>query len=174
MYASRHPIKKCSYCKLHSARHLTDRKSTRLISSHLVISYAVFCLKKKKTDDDDHQVHLSRSLEHVLLPPYPDLADGLDYLEVVTAAHNHHHQLRELRRRLGALRDERYHLPTRYPIQVVHFVDDDRVRGEGEEDDYLRVFRCHKQDDRVYIFDELDKLLLPLDNPGAGAVDDFE
>src|SRR2546426_8736319 len=26
----------------------TDRKSTRLNSSHLVISYAVFCLKKKK------------------------------------------------------------------------------------------------------------------------------
>src|SRR5256885_11712259 len=27
--------------------HATDRKSTRLNSSHLVISYAVFCLKKK-------------------------------------------------------------------------------------------------------------------------------
>src|SRR3989454_8369653 len=27
-----------------------DRKSTRLNSSHLVISYAVFCLKKKKTN----------------------------------------------------------------------------------------------------------------------------
>src|SRR3989454_5857959 len=27
-----------------------DRKSTRLNSSHLVISYAVFCLKKKKED----------------------------------------------------------------------------------------------------------------------------
>src|SRR2546426_7165514 len=27
-----------------------DRKSTRLNSSHLVISYAVFCLKKKKID----------------------------------------------------------------------------------------------------------------------------
>src|SRR5256885_9402294 len=27
--------------------HGTDRKSTRLNSSHLVISYAVFCLKKK-------------------------------------------------------------------------------------------------------------------------------
>src|SRR2546426_6521323 len=27
---------------------LRDRKSTRLNSSHLVISYAVFCLKKKK------------------------------------------------------------------------------------------------------------------------------
>src|SRR2546426_12469379 len=28
-------------------RRLIDRKSTRLNSSHLVISYAVFCLKKK-------------------------------------------------------------------------------------------------------------------------------
>src|SRR5256885_10811144 len=37
----------------HSNRYLSitlnsDRKSTRLNSSHLVISYAVFCLKKKK------------------------------------------------------------------------------------------------------------------------------
>src|SRR5256885_9657394 len=31
-----------------TARATTDRKSTRLNSSHLVISYAVFCLKKKK------------------------------------------------------------------------------------------------------------------------------
>src|SRR5256885_3959054 len=31
-----------------------DRKSTRLNSSHLVISYAVFCLKKK-----NHQTHRS-------------------------------------------------------------------------------------------------------------------
>src|SRR5260221_2148183 len=29
---------------------LQDRKSTRLNSSHTVISYAVFCLKKKTTD----------------------------------------------------------------------------------------------------------------------------
>src|SRR5258708_15089921 len=29
---------------------LEDRKSTRLNSSHQIISYAVFCLKKKKTD----------------------------------------------------------------------------------------------------------------------------
>src|SRR5437867_5511636 len=28
-------------------RHLVDRKSTRLNSSHRTISYAVFCLKKK-------------------------------------------------------------------------------------------------------------------------------
>src|SRR5260221_7623402 len=31
-----------------SAIRRTDRKSTRLNSSHTVISYAVFCLKKKK------------------------------------------------------------------------------------------------------------------------------
>src|SRR5260221_5569222 len=30
-----------------------DRKSTRLNSSHTVISYAVFCLKKKKTLEHD-------------------------------------------------------------------------------------------------------------------------
>src|SRR2546427_842675 len=34
----------------HSRR---DRKSTRLNSSHSQISYAVFCLKKKKTHDDE-------------------------------------------------------------------------------------------------------------------------
>src|SRR5260221_8078087 len=31
------------------ARTMTDRKSTRLNSSHTVISYAAFCLKKKKS-----------------------------------------------------------------------------------------------------------------------------
>src|SRR5690606_41408162 len=30
-------------------RHLQDRKSTRLNSSHVKISYAVFCLQKKST-----------------------------------------------------------------------------------------------------------------------------
>src|ERR1039457_2276673 len=33
-------------------RFCLDRKSTRLNSSHLVISYAVFCLKKKKAHAD--------------------------------------------------------------------------------------------------------------------------
>src|SRR2546426_7484235 len=36
-----------------------DRKSTRLNSSHLVISYAVFCLKKKK-----NKINTSQSVEH--------------------------------------------------------------------------------------------------------------
>src|SRR3989442_13913066 len=33
--------------------HRLDRKSTRLNSSHVRISYAVFCLKKKKTKQQD-------------------------------------------------------------------------------------------------------------------------
>src|SRR3712207_7491606 len=33
-----------------------DRKSTRLNSSHANISYAVFCLKKKKTNQSHHQL----------------------------------------------------------------------------------------------------------------------
>src|SRR5262245_64121291 len=32
----------------------TDRKSTRLNSSHLGISYAVFCLKKKKKENNQY------------------------------------------------------------------------------------------------------------------------
>src|SRR2546426_6752138 len=38
---------------------LIDRKSTRLNSSHLVISYAVFCLKKKKTQCTAHRTSTS-------------------------------------------------------------------------------------------------------------------
>src|SRR5256885_8690688 len=40
-------------------RHRQDRKSTRLNSSHLVISYAVFCLKKKKPHTA--RLHILRS-----------------------------------------------------------------------------------------------------------------
>src|SRR2546426_2971086 len=42
--------------ELKSLKLYIDRKSTRLNSSHLVISYAVFCLKKKKTKRHDHPV----------------------------------------------------------------------------------------------------------------------
>src|SRR5947207_7781703 len=46
----------------HRAR---DRKSTRLNSSHTVISYAVFCLKKKKefgfhVKEKDRKIHANR------------------------------------------------------------------------------------------------------------------
>src|SRR5437773_9711381 len=38
-----------------------DRKSTRLNSSHITISYAVFCLKKKNEHVPDNQLHYSLS-----------------------------------------------------------------------------------------------------------------
>src|SRR2546426_2564177 len=38
----------CQFRALRLLPKFGDRKSTRLNSSHLVISYAVFCLKKKK------------------------------------------------------------------------------------------------------------------------------
>src|SRR5256885_7573312 len=44
-----------------------DRKSTRLNSSHLVISYAVFCLKKKKKKNitlDIHTTHKYYTQHH--------------------------------------------------------------------------------------------------------------
>src|SRR2546426_2007832 len=43
------PLRRGRRAGHHPPRHRhQDRKSTRLNSSHLVISYAVFCLKKKK------------------------------------------------------------------------------------------------------------------------------
>src|SRR5260221_1183887 len=44
-----------------------DRKSTRLNSSHTVISYAVFCLKKKKknhTSSTDTSITISQSKQN--------------------------------------------------------------------------------------------------------------
>src|SRR5258708_20029583 len=40
-----------------SAVQRTDRKSTRLNSSHQIISYAVFCLKKKNPNDEPDPHH---------------------------------------------------------------------------------------------------------------------
>src|SRR5258708_14385349 len=46
-----------------------DRKSTRLNSSHQIISYAVFCLKKKKTKQTSYSHHTR-----------------------IVSSHQHHHQ----------------------------------------------------------------------------------
>src|SRR6202171_6596856 len=43
----------CVYCQLKLPLPRVDRKSTRLNSSHLAISYAVFCLKKKQQQRQD-------------------------------------------------------------------------------------------------------------------------
>src|SRR5437762_4164251 len=45
-----------------------DRKSTRLNSSHRCISYAVFCLKKKKTDTVRAFVHRLAALSEGPVP----------------------------------------------------------------------------------------------------------
>src|SRR5256885_8653293 len=45
LYFRNHPI---THQTCNESNSQGDRKSTRLNSSHLVISYAVFCLKKKK------------------------------------------------------------------------------------------------------------------------------
>src|SRR5262245_64827219 len=47
-----------------------DRKSTRLNSSHLGISYAVFCLKKKKKKTTRHSTLITRTRAptHIRLP----------------------------------------------------------------------------------------------------------
>src|SRR5258708_39082893 len=54
--AARKPWNGCSRissCAKRTAGRFRDRKSTRLNSSHQIISYAVFCLKKKNTDTLD-------------------------------------------------------------------------------------------------------------------------
>src|SRR5256885_11056689 len=55
-----------------------DRKSTRLNSSHLVISYAVFCLKKKKNKTS-------------YTAPNKDLREGYTASNDDNIAHTVHH-----------------------------------------------------------------------------------
>src|SRR5256885_5964317 len=55
---------------LHFDGYNADRKSTRLNSSHLVISYAVFCLKKKKKKTPHCSQHLHR---HTIMTSYHNL-----------------------------------------------------------------------------------------------------
>src|SRR5256886_10988336 len=47
----------------------SDRKSTRLNSSHSQISYAVFCLKKKKNTDHRHH-RLSNQVDRTRTHPH--------------------------------------------------------------------------------------------------------
>src|SRR5437667_1175334 len=56
-----------------------DRKSTRLNSSHITISYAVFCLKKKKKDQTRIEVQKTGNAnknEGALEQDRPDASDG--------------------------------------------------------------------------------------------------
>src|SRR3989454_3944124 len=51
MYSAARPLTIAGGDVISGAATCRDRKSTRLNSSHLVISYAVFCLKKKKKNE---------------------------------------------------------------------------------------------------------------------------
>src|SRR5947208_14576434 len=57
LFRSRFRGSACGRCDrfgfLFASRQKRDRKSTRLNSSHQIISYAVFCLKKKKTKNSN-------------------------------------------------------------------------------------------------------------------------
>src|SRR2546426_3851547 len=61
IHAMGRAIAKISEVRTPSSPKTTDRKSTRLNSSHLVISYAVFCLKKKKNTYKNAQVDASHT-----------------------------------------------------------------------------------------------------------------
>src|SRR5256885_3733967 len=77
-----YPARRPRVSTLCATRAMSDRKSTRLNSSHLVISYAVFCLKKKKKDmlttdqpaTTDHEAPVSLvepCLHHINAAPHP-------------------------------------------------------------------------------------------------------
>src|SRR5260221_10759854 len=51
-----------------AAEALLDRKSTRLNSSHTVISYAVFCLKKKIQQQAQTQLEIQDSITRMFAP----------------------------------------------------------------------------------------------------------
>src|SRR5256885_5601930 len=76
-----------------SLQRLLDRKSTRLNSSHLVISYAVFCLKKKNIRVKyppyqlvcimtSRRLHKHLDIALIILPDF----DALIFLDVVELA----------------------------------------------------------------------------------------
>src|SRR5256885_4915818 len=80
----------------------SDRKSTRLNSSHLVISYAVFCLKKKE-HTFVFQTHYTDHLNHALMTSLTIIASlslptgACDYVvSWIRRFQNHCHGIGEL------------------------------------------------------------------------------
>src|SRR5256885_2576171 len=64
-----------------------DRKSTRLNSSHLVISYAVFCLKKKKANKQFTVRARSTATHQASLPPLRIINDLTLYTRMRCRVH---------------------------------------------------------------------------------------
>src|SRR2546430_9690296 len=65
LYLDRHAADLTAFLqKIIRLRTVKDRKSTRLNSSHSQISYAVFCLKKKKIAEDRNHRYSHRTRLH--------------------------------------------------------------------------------------------------------------
>ena len=124
--------------------------------------------------DHDHHVHLFCQFHGVLLPPDRDRANSVHHLELVAPADEITGQLLELPRWLGALADQRHSLGTRDALPVLLFVDHDRVGGEAQQANHLRMVGGAQEDDGVALLNQLLELLLLLDDPRAGSVYDLE
>ena len=132
-------------------------------------------VRARAAADDDHQVDVPGGLD---VSSWRRIVTGQTVLTIFSswlAADHERGELLELPRRLGRLADQGHPLLARdHGLPLVLFVDDDRVRREAEHPDDLGVVRRAEQDDRVALLDEPRQLLVLLDHPGAGAVDDLE
>src|SRR5256885_11436443 len=99
------PIRLRIWNSIKSSRPTTrngDRKSTRLNSSHLVISYAVFCLKKKKKHNNCRSTfHPTQQLQPILFPhnshsilPITALYSSSIIYHVLSVSHRPYHSTR--------------------------------------------------------------------------------
>src|SRR5256885_3033847 len=71
---------------------IRDRKSTRLNSSHLVISYAVFCLKKKKTDSAEIiTTYVPKKIVHPVAKADSSISPRLTRAATIAAERAHAH-----------------------------------------------------------------------------------
>src|SRR5256885_13265345 len=90
MIAADKPVQRPPHAKLlvvDSCRHIShaadvvpDRKSTRLNSSHLVISYAVFCLKKKNNTHNRAYFTLYQSIHYSFFITFQNQQDNASLL----------------------------------------------------------------------------------------------
>src|SRR3712207_6967806 len=82
----------CKDMTLYRLLHSEDRKSTRLNSSHANISYAVFCLKKKKTiqptRSGNHQTYASAIPTHCTKPVHTIVTVDLHRDELMNNKHH--------------------------------------------------------------------------------------
>src|SRR5437773_8069166 len=71
---SSHPVRQGAHARATASFGRGDRKSTRLNSSHITISYAVFCLKKKIQEfRDDAQINETRKRTQIPSRPGRDI-----------------------------------------------------------------------------------------------------